>query len=308
MLKWNSGSWSPGTDNNTTYSAGTGLQLSDTTFSAKTTQALWNANQLQGNTVSTTSPSTGQVLQWSGTQWSPATQRSKQYSAGTGLLLTDTVFSAKTDSALWNANQLQGIAVSDSAPAAGEVLTYLNGKWKGTRQTSNGWKIDTLSADTVVMYSTVQGSVGIGTTHPKGLFQVQGGNTNDPDSSFIITRGGNVGIGTQSPDSRFKLSVNGWIRAKKIVVESGWADYVFEEDYPLMSMDSLALYVSAHHHLPGVPSAAEVTQGGLDVGEMQVKMMEKIEELTLYMLELKQENAALKARLDEMQAQSAGGK
>lgn len=117
-----------------------------------------------------------------------------------------------------------------------------------------------------------------------------------------------MGIGTQSPDSRFKLSVNGWIRAKKIVVESGWADYVFEEDYPLMSMDSLALYVSAHHHLPGVPSAAEVTQGGLDVGEMQVKMMEKIEELTLYMLELKQENAALKARLDEMQAQSAGGK
>jgi hypothetical protein len=248
------------------------------------------------------------VLQWSGSQWSPATQRSKQYSAGTGLLLTDTVFSAKTDSALWNANQLQGIALSDTAPQAGQVLTFLNGKWKGTQQTSTGWKIDTISADTIVMYSTVKGSVGIGTTHPKGVFQVQAGKTNDPDSSFIISKGGNVGIGTASPDNKFRLSVNGWIRAKKIVVESGWADYVFEEGYPLMSMDSLAQYLDVHHHLPGVPSAEEVTASGLNLGDMQVKMMEKIEELTLYMLELKNENTALKARLDAMQTETKGGK
>ncbi len=97
-----------------------------------------------------------------------------------------------------------------------------------------------------------------------------------------------IGIGTNNPSQR--LSVNGSIRSKEIIVEaSPWADYVFEEKYELPSLDSIAQYIKQYKHLPGIPAASEIETVGLKVGEMQTKMMEKIEELTLYVIELKKE-------------------
>ncbi len=99
---------------------------------------------------------------------------------------------------------------------------------------------------------------------------------------------GNVGIGVD-PDkinSAYKLSVNGSIRAEEVVVETGWADFVFEPGYQLMKLDSLEDFVKANHHLPGVPTAAEVETNGVKVGETEAKLLEKIEELTLYVIEL----------------------
>jgi hypothetical protein len=103
---------------------------------------------------------------------------------------------------------------------------------------------------------------------------------------------GNVGIGTPLTDNSFdgqpnyfKLSVRGSIRAEEIIVETGWADFVFESDYELMSLYEVEDFIAKNKHLPGVPSATEIQQNGLQVGSTQTIQMQKIEELTLYIIE-----------------------
>ncbi len=94
---------------------------------------------------------------------------------------------------------------------------------------------------------------------------------------------GNVGIGTLNPT--YKLSVLGNIRATEVMVETGWADYVFKDEYKLASLQSVESAIKENKHLPGMPAAADIEKNGLKLGEMQTKMMEKIEELTLYLIE-----------------------
>ena len=98
------------------------------------------------------------------------------------------------------------------------------------------------------------------------------------------------------PQSGYNLAVKGSIRANEVVVETGWADYVFDDKYKLLSLDEVEAHIKANKHLPGVPSAKEIETNGLKVGEVQAKMMEKIEELTLYVIELKKEIELLKAK------------
>jgi hypothetical protein len=105
--------------------------------------------------------------------------------------------------------------------------------------------------------------------------------------------GGNVGIGTTNPTE--KLSVDGNIRSRKVIVtQNGWADYVFDSSYQLRSLDAVAAFVQENKHLPEIPSAAAVKKDGLDVGEMQHLLLKKIEELTLYVIDLKKENNEIK--------------
>lgn len=109
-----------------------------------------------------------------------------------------------------------------------------------------------------------------------------------------------MGIGTGSPD--YKLDVNGAIRAKEFFVETGWADFVFQDDYELPSLVEVKTHIEEHGHLPGVPTAAEVQKNGLEMGQAQTLMMQKIEELTLYVLQLSDENADLKKNSTELQS------
>lgn len=122
------------------------------------------------------------------------------------------------------------------------------------------------------------------------------------DVEYMTIRGnGLVGIGTNNP--QFLLDVAGTIRACEVRVNlsGGWCDYVFDKNYKLMPFAELEKYINDNHHLPKIPAAAEVDKNGLDMGSMQISMMEKIEELTLYMLQLKKENDALKARLEAVE-------
>ncbi len=114
-------------------------------------------------------------------------------------------------------------------------------------------------------------------------------------------QGGHLGIGTDNPDPSHKLSVNGSIRAKEVVVDTGWSDFVFDDDYNLRTLREVEAHIEEHGHLPEVPSAEEVESEGLSVGEAQKIMMQKIEELTLYMIDLKKENEALKERVQELE-------
>lgn len=296
VLQWNGIAWTPATLEEVSYAAGSGLSLSGNTFNADSNRAIWNASLLQGRSVGSTAPSTGQVLKWSGLSWSPAQDNNSTYRAGKGLQLADSTFSALSDTALWNASKLKGFALSDSLPRQNQVLTFTNQRWQALDLAPSVWKTDTSRPDTTRIYPRVKAYVGIGTNQPVALFQVQGDSINDPTQSFVVNNAGNVGIGTRSPSAAYKVSVNGGLRAKQIVVESGWADYVFRQGYPLLSLDTLQTYISRHEHLPDMPAASEVQQQGLDVGAAQTKMMEKIEELTLYVLQLHQQQEALAAQ------------
>jgi hypothetical protein len=109
--------------------------------------------------------------------------------------------------------------------------------------------------------------------------------------------GGTVGIGTPNPDPFYKLSVNGKIRAKEIRVNTGWADYVFKNDYRLKPLAEVERYIKQYKHLPGIAPAAKLQKDGVDISAMQTKMMEKIEELTLYLIEANKKIEALEKAL-----------
>lgn len=99
-----------------------------------------------------------------------------------------------------------------------------------------------------------------------------------------LTGGGNLGIGTANPDA--KLSVNGNIHAREVKVDlNNWPDYVFHPDYQLISLKEVQEYIAKNQHLPELPSAQEVTDNGLKLGEMNKLLTKKIEELTLYLIE-----------------------
>ncbi|MCW8311097.1 hypothetical protein K7A41_07675 [Sphingobacterium sp. InxBP1] len=99
------------------------------------------------------------------------------------------------------------------------------------------------------------------------------------------SRNGNVGIGTWNPMA--KLAVEGNILAKEIKVKTdiNVPDYVFEPDYALHSLEYIANYVKTHKHLPEIPSANEIKKDGLDLAEMNLLLLKKVEELTLHLIE-----------------------
>ncbi len=112
---------------------------------------------------------------------------------------------------------------------------------------------------------------------------------------IIADLGASVGIGTATPDAAFKLSVNGVIRSKEVIVQSGWADYVFDKNYPLTPLNEVEDFINEHRHLANIPSADEIEKNGLQVGDVQKKMMAKIEELTLYIIALEKKVNNLEA-------------
>jgi hypothetical protein len=126
------------------------------------------------------------------------------------------------------------------------------------------------------------------------------GSANDFKETMTFYSGsGQLGIGTTNLGS-YRLSVNGNIRSKEIVVEGGWADYVFDKNYKLRPLDEVEKFIRENNHLPGIPSAREVEEKGLQVGDTQRKMMEKIEELTLYVIEQNKIIMQLKEEIKEI--------
>jgi len=110
------------------------------------------------------------------------------------------------------------------------------------------------------------------------------GNTWNYGDDIVIDAIGNVGIGTINP--REKLSVNGKIRSKEVVVEEQhWPDYVFDKDYKLLSLESIEQYILKYKHLPNMPSAEDVKKNGQNLGEINSKLLKTLEELTLLLIE-----------------------
>jgi hypothetical protein len=154
-----------------------------------------------------------------------------------------------------------------------------------------------VSEEGILLKTIVGGiSAGVGTfsNHMMRIFS-------NSISVINIDPAGNIGIGIANPLPGYKMAVNGNIKAKELVIETtGWPDYVFEEKYQPMPLQELKQFIAQHHHLPNIPSAGELETDGVAVGEMQKKMMEKIEELTLYVIQQQKEIEELKASLSSL--------
>ncbi len=151
--------------------------------------------------------------------------------------------------------------------------------------------------------------------HNTGIMRTDGELRVGPGGNRLrVASNGNVGIGTTDPGV-YKLAVNGNVRAKKVVVESGWSDFVFEPGYELPTLSEVEAHIAAKGHLQDIPSAAEVAEHGISLGEMDAKLLQKIEELMLYTIaqqrtieeqaiivrQLKEENESIKALSERLQ-------
>lgn len=153
--------------------------------------------------------------------------------------------------------------------------------------------IEPSSADYLRFWRADQSRAAIGLDNQDN-FAIMKGTSQLP--ALIVQPSGKVGINTSYVPTDYLVAMDGKLICEELTVQmsENWPDYVFAEEYNLMPITEVAEYIDEHKHLPGIPSAKEVKEEGIEVGDMQRRMMEKIEELTLYVIELKQEIATLK--------------
>lgn len=144
-----------------------------------------------------------------------------------------------------------------------------------------------------IYYFYNNGKFGIKTSTPRHELDVNGTTITEG----LLVTSGNVGIGTENPQN--KLDVNGTIRAKEILVESNWADFVFKKGYKLPSLGEVEKHIKEKGTLPNVPSAEEVKANGVSLGVTNVLLLQKIEELTLYVIQQQKEIEELKSKITQ---------
>jgi hypothetical protein len=138
------------------------------------------------------------------------------------------------------------------------------------------------------------------------------GTTSATDISIIthgvermrVNAAGKVGIGTLPPETgNYNLFVENGISTRDVLVKTGaWPDFVFKPNYALMPLSELRAFLGAQHHLPGLPSEAQVAQqGGVELGDMQVRLTKVVEEQALYILQLEERQSQLEARLKALE-------
>ncbi len=122
--------------------------------------------------------------------------------------------------------------------------------------------------------------------------------------SLHIDANGHVGIGTAATETpSYPLSVNGTIQAKEVIVQSGWSDYVLGEGYSVAPLSQVEHIIETEHHLPGIPSAAEVAMHGVRLGDMEAKLLAQVEELTLRQIKVQKRVAAQEEQILSLRAE-----
>lgn len=215
------------------------------------------------------------------------------------------------------------------SPATNRVAlqTILDNKILATYGTYGG------DAENRLLLQPLVGNVAIGTANPQGKFSISF-NNNDMlsfysgaenrieiqtllDNQALATYGtyggqtenrlilqplvGNVGIGTYSV--AYKLNVNGTVRAKGFLNDtSNWADYVFATDYRLPPLSEVESHIKEKQHLPGIPSEKEVKENGVELGDMQMRLLAQIEQLTLHAIAQEKRLQAQEKRIAELEA------
>jgi hypothetical protein len=173
-----------------------------------------------------------------------------------------------------------GIGVYSVGGYRGVIATGAGGTYAGTVYGLIGSA--TGSAGTRI---GVYGSASGGTTNWAGYFS---------GDTYISS---DLRIATTTQATGYALSVNGKVACEEVLVEDlvNWPDYVFTDDYDLMSLEEVEKSIEENNHLPGIPSAAEIEENGLLLGDMQKMLIEKVEELTLYAID---QNKIIKSQGD----------
>ncbi len=176
------------------------------------------------------------------------------------------------------------VGIGTTSPSAGfDVFMSTNDYWTAKIKNNGG------SSKGLLL------EVGYGGGPVATIMQLNDGSGN---VRAVFKSNGNVGIGTTNPT--YKLAVTGTIGCGELIVEdvTGWADFVFEDNYNLMSLKDLDRYIKINKHLPEIPTTAEVEENGISVGEMNAKLLQKIEELTLYTIQQQEVIEALKTEME----------
>lgn len=140
------------------------------------------------------------------------------------------------------------------------------------------------------------GKVGIKNDNPANELDVNG-----TISSHNLLTSGSIGIGTINTDG-YKLAVNGIIRAKEIKVESNWADFVFKKGYKLPSLKEVETHINENGTLPGMPNESEVKANGVNLAETNALLLQKIEELTLYIIQQEKRMESMEAEIKSIRS------
>ncbi|WP_233209695.1 hypothetical protein [Flavobacterium sp. 9] len=118
---------------------------------------------------------------------------------------------------------------------------------------------------------------------------------------IMASENGNVGIGTTTTGTH-KLAVEGSIGAREVKVQAtGWADFVFKKEYNLPTLGEVEKHIAEKGHLENIPSEEEVLKSGINLGEMNAKLLQKIEEMTLYMITQNKQIIDLQQRLEKVE-------
>jgi hypothetical protein len=215
-----------------------------------------------------------------------------------------------------------GVGIGTATPSSSFMLDLESGGAVTSGNHSVGWMARATTSESGV----IVGYHGNGTIADYPIVRAGGssaaglalGGDSVDQAALFIKVGGNVGIGTTSPVH--PLQVAGTIGAEEVIVSSTGADYVFDDAYRLAPLSEVAAFVKENHHLPDIPSAEEGKEKGVSLGEMQTKLLAKVEELTLHMIEaeernkllaqenvqLKQETQKLQERVERIEAGSTG--
>ena len=194
------------------------------------------------------------------------------------------------------------------------VYVESNDSWIAHSSGNNYFRGSTFFAEL-----NVNDKVGIGTANPNAKLHISSGSNHgvyvESNDSWIAHSSGNnyfrgntffadqnanhkVGIGTVNPTE--KLHVNGNIRALAPI----WSDFVFSDDYKLPTLEEVEEHINKNGHLPEIPSEEEVAKNGINLGEMDAKLLQKIEELTLYVIDMNKQLKSQSERVEQLEQEN----
>ncbi|MEM0996945.1 MAG: hypothetical protein AAGN35_07695 [Bacteroidota bacterium] len=166
--------------------------------------------------------------------------------------------------------------------------------YKSAQITYNPW------TNKIVFDFTENVSSGVGSPveFKKRILEISSGELTNNKPRIVM--GGSSNNTTNHDDAL--LHVNGEAIARAVLVtDLNWSDFVFEDDYALRSLAEVEAFIEENGHLPDIPSAEEVEENGVSLGDMDARLLQKVEELTLYLIELEKDKAALVARLEQLE-------
>ena len=262
------------------------MMQTSTDGTAFTSRHYFSQNGNVGIGTGSSSPTEGRLE-----VWEPAGNTQFIASAGANLPGISTFVPSTSPSIGFNARYNSGYKFMGSgygaffqySPSVGRLYYYYS--------STNGVADGAISSVFALAIDS-NGRLGIGTSVPTAPLHVTG----------------NVVLGSSSiiPATGYKLSVDGKVLCEelKIQLSTGWPDYVFKPGYKLIPLDELERSIVANEHLPNMPSAADIgAKKGFEVGDMNRRLLEKVEELTLYIIEISKQNKRLSGELESLKAE-----